>query len=72
MLDVLDAETQGSLGYLLQQSLGNALRAAGAGRPVVSLVTQALVDAADPAFGNPTKPVGPFYSRETFQSTQAA
>ena len=63
-LDVLDAETEGSLGYLLQQSLGNALRGAGISRDVVSLVTQVVVDAEDPAFSRPTKPVGPFYPQD--------
>lgn len=63
-LDVLDAETQGSLGYLLQQTLGNALRAAGIVRSVAAVVTQVVVDAADPAFAAPSKPVGPFYAPE--------
>lgn len=63
-LDVLDAETQGSLGYLLQQALGNALRERRLLRPVATLVTQVVVDAADPAFQSPTKPVGPFLSKE--------
>src|SRR5215510_8217106 len=60
-LDVLDAETVGALGYRLQQSLGNALRQLGTARPVVSVVTQVVVDPADPAFLAPSKPVGPFY-----------
>ncbi len=63
-LDVLDAETQGSLGYQVQQSLANALRAAGIARPVASVVTQVVVDPRDPAFSRPEKPVGPFYDRE--------
>jgi carbamate kinase len=62
-LDVLDAETVGALGYRLQQSLGNALREARSPRAVVTLVTQVVVDAADPAFLAPSKPVGPFYDR---------
>jgi carbamate kinase len=60
-LDVLDAETQGALGYALQQSLSRALRLAGITRDVVSVITQVVVDAADPAFHAPAKPVGPFY-----------
>jgi carbamate kinase len=60
-LDVLDAETGGSMGYRLQQSLGNALRELGATRVVASLVTQVVVDSDDPAFALPSKPVGPFY-----------
>jgi carbamate kinase len=61
-LDVCGAQTQGQIGYWFQRALANALRAGGVDRPVVSLVTQVVVDAADPAFANPTKPVGPFYS----------
>ena len=60
-LDVLVAETEGSLGYLLQQALGNTLREAGHPRTVAALVTQVVVAADDPAFRAPAKPVGPFY-----------
>jgi carbamate kinase len=63
-LDVLVAMTEGSLGYVLQQSLLNQLRAADVRRYVVTVVTQVVVDEADPAFENPSKPVGPFLSRE--------
>ncbi len=65
--DVLGAMTQGQIGYLIQQTLGNVLRKAGEGsrsRAVTSVVTQVLVDRADPAFQHPTKPIGPFYDRE--------
>ena len=62
-LDVCDATTQGEIGYLLQQSLHNALAHAGLDRPVVTVLTQALVRADDPAMRHPTKPIGPFYSR---------
>jgi carbamate kinase len=58
-LDVLVAETQGSIGYLLSRSLHNALRTRAI--EVVTVVTQVVVDPADPAMANPTKPVGPFY-----------
>ena len=61
-MDVCVADTQGGIGYIIQQSLRNALRAAGRSNPVVSMVTQVEVDPADPAFTNPTKPVGPYYS----------
>jgi carbamate kinase len=61
-LDVLGAETQGSLGYLIQQSLGGALAAHGEARAVVTVVTQVVVDPSDPAFAAPTKPIGPFYT----------
>ena len=59
-LDVLVAQTEGSLGYYLQQEMLNALRRAEIRRFVVTVVTQVVVDGDDPAFGNPTKPVGPF------------
>jgi carbamate kinase len=61
-LDVLGAQTQGALGYLLQQQLGNVLRARGIDRSVVSVVTQVIADPQDPAFGDPDKPVGPHYT----------
>ncbi|MBI4610151.1 MAG: carbamate kinase [Candidatus Rokubacteria bacterium] len=63
-LDVCGAETQGQIGYMIQQALRNELAARGLARPVVSLVTQVLVDADDPAFAMPTKPIGPFLPRE--------
>src|SRR4051812_47762307 len=57
-LGVLVAETAGWIGYMLQQSLQNALAAARVPREVVSVVTQTLVDRYDPALGRPTKPIG--------------
>lgn len=63
-LDVCGAMTQGQIGYMVQNSLDNALRKHGVRRSVVPLVTRSLVDSADPAFTNPTKPVGPFFSEE--------
>lgn len=60
-LDVCDATTQGEIGYLLQQSLCNEIAAAGLHTRVVTVVTQVVVSADDPAMGKPTKPVGPFY-----------
>lgn len=56
-LDVLGAESEGMIGYLLEQALGNELR----GRSVATLLTQVVVDPADPAFLRPTKPIGPVY-----------
>ena len=64
-LDVNDAQTQGSLGYMISQTLLNALMENGKEMDVVTVVTQIIVDANDPAFKNPTKPVGPFYDEET-------
>jgi len=60
-LDILVAQTQGALAYILSQAFENALREAGNPRHVVGLVTQVEVDADDPGFRNPTKPVGPFF-----------
>jgi len=61
-LDVCGAESQGMIGYMLQRTLKNEFRARGLSREVVCLVTQVLVTRDDPAFQNPTKPVGPFYT----------
>jgi len=63
-LDACVAETQGSIGYLLQQMLQESLQRHGLRRPVVTMVTQILVSRRDPAFRKPSKPVGPFYIRE--------
>lgn len=62
-LDVLGAETEGMIGYLLDQELVNALGA----RPVATLLTQVIVDAGDPAFEKPTKFIGPVYTKERAQ-----
>jgi carbamate kinase len=62
-LDVCDASTQGEVGYLLQQSLDTELRRAGLRVPVVTVLTQVVVALDDPAMQQPTKPIGPFYSR---------
>ena len=56
-LDVLDAETAGMIGYVIQQELGNVVK----DRPVATLLTQVRVDPHDPAFARPTKPIGPAY-----------
>ena len=63
-LDICVANTQGVTAYLLVQAFENALREVGNPRHVVGLVTQVEEDADDPGFGNPTKPVGYFYSEE--------
>jgi carbamate kinase len=59
-LDILGAETDGMIGYVIERALENAL---GHDRPVVTLLTQIAVDAADPAFAHPTKFIGPVWSR---------
>jgi carbamate kinase len=63
-LDVCDAETEGSIGYLLQQTLDNTLHDSGIPQKVVSIITQVIVDEKDPAFQKPDKPIGPFYRKE--------
>ena len=63
-IDICDADTQGGIGYMLQVGLRNELDRLGIHMPVVSLVTLVLVDQDDPAFQNPTKPIGPFFSKE--------
>ncbi|HPD07332.1 MAG TPA: carbamate kinase [Candidatus Bipolaricaulis sp.] len=71
-MDVCGAESQGFIGYMIQQAFHNVLAHAGRGDiPVATIVTQVLVDKADPAFENPTKPVGPFYSAEEAKRLQA-
>lgn len=57
-LDVLDAETEGQIGYVLELELANILQG---GNEVVTLLTQTVVDPADPAFQHPTKPIGKWY-----------
>lgn len=61
-LYVCGADSQGGIGFMLQQVLGNELARLGAPRPVTTLVTQVVVDPNDPAFETPTKPIGPFFS----------
>lgn len=63
-IDSCGAMSQGSIGYWLQQAIGNELRLVGKNKPIASIVTQTLVDEHDPAFLNPTKPIGPFYNTE--------
>ena len=64
-LDVLGAQTDGMIGYLLEQELANLLPAS---RRVATLLTRVEVDAEDPAFLNPTKPIGPVYSKDEAQA----
>jgi len=63
-LDVCGADSEGGIGYMLQQSLQNKLRGMGIEKDVITIITQVVVDAADPAFENPTKPIGPYYTGE--------
>ncbi|MBN3037228.1 MAG: carbamate kinase [Candidatus Diapherotrites archaeon] len=63
-LDVCVAESQGEIGYMLQKTFDKRLKAR---KPVVTIITQCVVDKGDIAFRNPTKPVGPFYTQEEAQ-----
>lgn len=63
-LDACGAETQGFIGYMMQQALRNELKSRGIDKYVVSIITRVIVDKHDMAFRNPTKPIGPFYSKE--------
>lgn len=70
-LDIIGADTQGSIGYMLQQALRNELNSRGIYKPVVSVVTQVLVDRDDPGFKNPTKPIGGFLTEENARKFEA-
>ena len=59
------AMSEGYIGYHLQQAIGNELASRGMDKPVATIVTQTVVSTDDPAFQNPTKPVGAFYDKET-------
>ncbi|MCP4401435.1 MAG: carbamate kinase [bacterium] len=69
-LGICVADTQGQMGYMIQQSLQNRLIREGYPFQVASLVTQVLVKQNDPAFQNPGKPIGPFYSKEEGEKIQ--
>ncbi|MBS0234682.1 MAG: carbamate kinase [Proteobacteria bacterium] len=66
-LDVLGAESQGMIGYVIAQELRNA----SPGRPVGALITQTIVDPGDPAFSRPSKPIGPVYNRDEVEALKA-
>ena len=68
-LDVLGAQTEGMIGYILEQELGNELPAE---RQLVAMLTQIEVDPADPAFERPTKPIGPQYSEGEAAALEAS
>jgi len=67
-LDVLGAQTEGMIGYIIQQELGNELPFE---RHLATLLTMIEVDPEDPAFGNPTKPIGPVYDAEEAERLEA-
>ncbi len=64
-LDYCGADTQGAIGYMFQKALFNELRSRAIDKKVAAIVTQILVDRKDPAFLNPTKPIGSFMDEET-------
>ncbi|MBN2072198.1 MAG: carbamate kinase [Candidatus Krumholzibacteriota bacterium] len=66
-LDICGADSQGGIGYMIQQILKNQLRSRGVEKQVVALVSQVIVSEEDDAFEKPTKPIGPYYSREDAQ-----
>ena len=63
-LDVCGADSQGAIGYALQQNLQNELYRRGIHKPVATIITQVLVDKSDPAFENPSKPIGSFMEKD--------
>jgi carbamate kinase len=63
-LDLIVADTQGAIGYMLQQELDNALRRLGINRTIITVVSQVRVDPDDPAFQKPSKPIGGFMTEE--------
>ncbi|HWU41269.1 MAG TPA: hypothetical protein VN203_26750, partial [Candidatus Acidoferrum sp.] len=70
-VEICNAMTQGQLGYMLQQSLMNELKAHSLNLNVVTMITQVLVDREDPDFAHPSKPVGAFYDRRTKEKLEA-
>ncbi len=71
-LDVCGAQSQGQIGYLLQVTIGDVFFERGMERPVATVLTLTRVPADDPAFREPTKPIGPFYEREEAEALAAA
>lgn len=70
-IDYADADTQGAIGYMFQRSLYNEFRRRGLKRKVITLVTQVLVDPKDPAFQDPTKPIGAYMDQAIADSLAA-
>ncbi|WP_371372480.1 carbamate kinase [Sporomusa aerivorans] len=64
------ADTQGAIGYQIQQAMDNEFKKRGLGKSAITLVTQVVVDGNDPAFQRPTKPIGSFYTREQAEKIQ--
>jgi carbamate kinase len=66
-LGVCVAETVGSMGYMLQQTMQNTVKKAGLRKDVVTIITQVVVDSRDPSFDHPTKPIGQFFSKQDIE-----
>jgi carbamate kinase len=71
-LDLIVADTQGSIGFMLQQTLNNEFHSRKIDRQCITIITQVLVDADDPAFANPTKPIGSFMEETQAREFEAA
>ena len=69
-LGVLNAATEGTMGYMIEQCLQNCLIQNKIDREVITLLSQVVVDKNDPSMQNPTKPVGPFYTKEQSEKLQ--
>lgn len=69
-LGVADAMTEGSMGYMIEQSLQNTMKVAGIWREVVTIPSQVVVDPGDPSVQNPTKPIGKFYTEQEANALQ--
>lgn len=70
-LDIAVAYSQGFIGYVIEQQLRNVMMANDLDRDIISIITQVLVDKNDPAFDHPTKPVGPYYTKEDAEQITA-
>jgi carbamate kinase len=71
-LDICVAYSQGFIGYVIEQQLRNVLMANDLDRDIITIITQVLVNKDDPAFKNPTKPIGPYYTKEEADKIMAA
>ena len=71
-LDICGAATEGFMGYMIQNTLANHLRQIEAPRNITTVITQVVVDKNDPAFKNPSKPIGPFYGADEAERLQKA
>ncbi len=71
-MDICVAYSQGFIGYVIEQQLRNVLMADDLDRDIITIITQVLVNKDDPAFQNPTKPIGPYYTKEEVNKIMAA